>query len=138
MRICFYTFWIRSIYPTIYIESDVFDIELLNNKLYFLWCSAHSFDIETRRNFSCSLLQHASTYTLYITKKISLDSIAVCEKYRRNSGKFDFALFFFPKHNINSRAMDKSRSDSVVNSAVSNQQPNINGVIEYAVSGSPL
>jgi hypothetical protein len=58
MRICFYTFWIRSIYPTIYIESDVFDIELLNNKLYFRWCSAHSFDIETFLVRYFNTLQH--------------------------------------------------------------------------------
>jgi hypothetical protein len=46
-------------------------------------------------------------------------------------------VLFTEAYNANSRAMD-TMSDSVVNSAVSNQQPNINGVIEYAVPAMNL
>jgi hypothetical protein len=46
-------------------------------------------------------------------------------------------VLFTEAYNVNSRAMD-TMSVSVVNSAVSNQQPNINGVIEYAVSAMNL
>jgi hypothetical protein len=79
------------------IELDVFDIELLS------CCISAG-----------ALFKHASTY---ITKKISLDSFTVCEKYWRNSWKFDFTWFLFPKRNVNSRAMDTHVR--VVNSAVS-------------------
>lgn len=64
------------------------------------------------------LFATSTRFNIYITKKISFGLIRRLREIAGEiRGKFDFAWFFFPKRNANSRAMD-TMSDSVVNSAV--------------------